>query len=105
MEGADRGADLVDRHVRLQVALGGEAALADLAPVGPLARVSAVVHLQRRLTGQNFVTNDALVRVGELMAERVDQVLELAGLPILVDLNKVFPFFIGIFHLWREHVR
>ena len=59
MEGTDGGADLVHAHVRLQVPLGGEAALADLAAVRPLPRVRAVVHLQRRLAGQHLDTGVA----------------------------------------------
>ena len=47
----------VHAHVGLQVALGGEGPLADLALEGPLTGVSTVVHLQGRLAGQNSVAN------------------------------------------------
>ena len=100
------GSDLMDAHVSLEVSLGGETSLTDLTLVRPLPSVSPVVHLQGRLAGQNFVADDALVGVGQLVAQLVDEVLQLAGLALLVDLDEVLPLLAAVLrHLGRrEHV-
>lgn len=50
-------------HVSLQVTLGGEHAATQLAVVGSLAGMSAVVHLQGAATAQHALTHDTLVGV------------------------------------------
>ena len=98
VEGADRGADLMHAHVGLQVTLGGEPAFADLASIGPFPCMGSVVHLQRRLAGQHLVADNALVGVGQLVPEGVDEVLEPAGLSLLVNFYKIFPGLVRVLH-------
>ena len=75
-------------HVCFQVAFGGERASADSTFEWPLAGVSSVVHLQRRFARENSVTDDALVRVGQLVLNVVDQLLELGGFAGFADFNE-----------------
>ena len=78
----------MDAHVCLEVALGGEGAAADAALEGPLARVRAVVHLERRLAAEHAAADDALVGVCHLVLQVVDQRLQLGSLAVLGHLAK-----------------
>ena len=106
MKGPHWGADLMDAHVSLEIAFCCKASLAYLTSVRALACVRAVVHLESRLARQHFVANDALIRIGQLVAEAVDEMLQLASFPLLVNLDEVLPLLAAVLrHLsGREHV-
>ena len=104
MKGTHWGAYLVDAHVSLEIAFCCKASLAYLTSVRALACVRAVVHLESRLARQHLVANDALIRIGQLVAEAVDEMFQLASFPLLVNLDEVLPFLVGVVHLHGEHV-
>ena len=95
----DWSTDLVNTHVCFQVTLGCKPSLTNLAPVRTLACVCSVVHLQSRFAREHFVTNNTLIRIGQLVTQLVNQMLQLTCLSFFVNLNKVLPLFIMIFHL------
>ena len=74
------GLGTVNPHVGLEVTLGGEGPRTDPTLEGPLSRVGPVVHLQSRLAAQHPVTDETLVGIVHFVLNRVDQMLQFAGL-------------------------
>lgn len=95
MDGAHRRLHPVHAHVRLQVALGGERASADLAAERPFAGMRAIVHLQGTAARENFVADNALVGVVDLGVDVVDELLEFGGFRGFVHLDEALPRVVG----------
>ncbi len=89
-------------HVCFQVAFGGERAAADSTFERPLAGVSSVVHLQCRFARQNSVADDALVGIGQLVLNVVDQLLELGGFAGFADFNERLPCVVVASRTWKK---
>ena len=69
----------MDVHVRLQIALGGKGSRTNSTAKRTFARVSAIVHFQGTLAGQDTFAHDTFVRVAFTCAsfELLDHVFQL----------------------------
>lgn len=81
----------MNTHVGLQIAFGGEGPGAYAALEGSFTRMGPVVHLESRLAGQDSVTNDAFIGVGQLVLNVVHQLLKFGGLTRLFNFNQRLP--------------
>ena len=70
----------VDPHVGLQIPFRREGAPANFTLEGAFTSMNTVMHLKGALAGENTVTDYALVRIGELVLDIVDQLLQFTGL-------------------------
>ena len=70
----------VDPHVGLQIAFRREGAPTNFTFEWTFTSMNTVMHLKGALAGENTVTDYALVRIGELVLDIVDQLLQFTGL-------------------------
>ena len=81
----------MNTHVGLQIAFGGEGPGAYAALEGSFTRMGPVVHLESRFAGQDSVTNDAFIGVGQLVLDVVHQLLKFGCLTRLLNFNQRLP--------------
>ena len=91
VEHPHRGLGPVHAHVSLQVALRGEGSSTNSAFERSFAGVRAIVHLESRFARKYSVADDTLVRIGQLVLNVVDQLLELGCFTGFADLNERLP--------------
>ena len=92
----------VDAHVGLQVPFCREGSSTNFTFKGAFTSMNTVMHLKGALTGENTVTDDALVGVGQLVLDVVHQLLQFTGLRF-VNFHELFEVVVIIENVSRKY--